>query len=233
MDSFELMANISDLLRGKDRGIWYEILSRTLKHEDPYTVRAPQVKILDVAWPENVEPENLVAHLQKKGCAIDEKIIAAFELEKRREHFRFLKTMHVHHRLVMIEFRPSAFGVEYDTCKRATFGIDATIGYQKVANTATKYGFIQPDLISALYFRNRFWDAHRYTEGTSYYVGCKPFLYAVGCSPIIPVLGYDRYRGWFLRAEEIVPDKSLNVDTATGQGEHFESTFVFVLPLQQ
>lgn len=229
MDSFELTTTISDLLRGKDRGVWHEILERTLKHEDPYTVRVPQVKIIDVVWPEDVEPENLIIHLQEKKCAVDEKLVAAFELEKKSEHFSFLKVMRIHHGQVMIQFDPSDFGVEYDTCKRAMFGIDATIGYQKVVDAALKYGFMQPDLTAALYLRNRFWDAHRYTEGTRYYIGCKPLVYEVDKLPVIPVLDYDRYRGWFLRAQEVAPDTPLNMDVASGQGEHFESTFVFVL----
>ena len=234
MDRFDLVATMADVLRGKDASVWHEILEKALRREDPYVVQVPQVSILDVNWREGIDPEDLITHLQsKKDMEIDEKIVAAFEREKKSESFRFLKTLRLHNGEVLIQFAPHAFGVEYDEYERDTFGANASIAYLKVVEAALKYGFKQPDLVSALYFRSRFLDAHRYTEGTNYYVACKPVLYADDKPPIIPVLDYDRYRGWAIRGCEVGPDTLLNMSFGTGQGEHFESTFVFVLPRQQ
>ncbi len=229
MNDFEMITKIGDLLRGKDSSVWCEILEKTLKHEDPYAIRVPQVPILDVNWREDVDPENLItALLAKPNMEIDEKIIAAFERIKRSSSFSFQKALRHHNGQVLVQFQPHAFGVEYDSYERDTFGANASISYPKVVEAALKYGFKQPDLISALYFRARFLDAHRYSEGTSYYVACKPLLYADDKPPIIPFLDYDRYRGWAIRGQEV--DTPLDMSHGTGQGEHFESTFVFMLP---
>ncbi|MES2006632.1 MAG: hypothetical protein V4436_00820 [Patescibacteria group bacterium] len=231
MERFELLTTVSDLLRGKDSSVWHEILEKAVQGEDPYLTRVPQVQVLEVNRSEGVDPENLIAHLQQKGeMEVDEKIIAAFEREKKTENFRIRKTLGLYNNgEVLIQFAPDMFGIEYNEYEPNGFGAKASVAYPKVVESAIKYGFKQPDLVSALYFRSRFLDAHRYTEGTSYYVACKPVLYADDQLPIIPVLDYDRYRGWAIRGCEVGGDTLLNMSFGTGQGEHFESTFVFAL----
>lgn len=230
MGNFDVMTAISDRLRGKDQGVWQEILKRVLKSKNPNNVSIPQAKIIDVVWPENIEPDNLITHLVGKGCVVDEKLVAAFEQEQKSDRFMLQKVLRPYRGQVMIQVDPAIFGIEYDTYQPSIFGINATISYQKVVDAAAELGFKQPDFTTALYFRNRFWDAHRYTEGTRYYIGCKPLVYDTSQLPVIPVLDYDRYQGWFLRAQEIAPDIPLNMNVVSGQGEHLESTFIFVLP---
>jgi len=149
-----------------------------------------------------------------------------------REDSKYLPRGVYHGMMMMIQFDPTHFGIEYDTYAKTSFGANATIDYEKVVNAAIKYGFRQPSLIDALYFRNNFWDAHQYTEGTRYYIGCRPIAYITTGEPvkIIPVLEYDRYSGWSLKAKEVCPDSKLDVSFGHGQGEHYGSTFVFSLP---
>lgn len=230
MANFDVMTAMSKRLLGKDHRAWQEMLERVLKNKDPNNISLLQAKIIDVVWPENIEPDNLITHLVGKGCVVDEKLVAAFEQEQKDERFKLQKVLRPYRGQVMIQFDPAIFGIEYDTYQPSTFGINATVSYQKVVEAAAEHGFRQPDFATALYFRNRFWDAHRYTEGTRYYMGCKPLVYDTSQPPVIPVLDYDRYQGWFLRAQEIAPDIPLNMNVVSGQGEHFESTFIFVLP---
>lgn len=233
MDRFELVTTMVDRLRGKDASVYHEILEKALNGHDPYTVRVPQVPILDVSWCDGVNPRDLIVRLQQnERMEVDEKIVAAFGREKNREDFpfSFYETFLQLHAQVMVQFDPHLFGIEYAQYERSDFGATASIHYERVVEAALKYGFKQPNLVSALYFRLRFLDAHRYTEGTRYYIACKPLVYADDKPPIIPVLDYDRYRGWSIRGQEV--DAPLNMSFGTGQGEHFESTFVFVLPRQ-
>lgn len=231
MDNFGLVSNVVELLRGKDASVWHEILERTLKGDDPYATRIPQVPILEVIRDDGITFENIMIHLQaKEKMEIDNKIITAFELEKKDEGFFIYESLRAYDGAVMIQFDPNSFGVEYVSSKSSGFGMDATVNYSKVVESALKHGFKHPSFASALYFRARFLDAHRYTEGTKYYIACMPIIYAEDKLPIIPVLEYDRYKGWSLGAQEIGPETVLDVSFGSGQGEHFSSTFVFALP---
>lgn len=224
MDDFTVLATVADLLRGKDRRIWIEILEHALRGEDPYAIRVPQVEILDVARSEGVKPADILGHLLSRGCKIDEPIMTAFDLER--------KAGHISHRLeseevVMIRFQPSSFGLQFDSYERTAFGGKACIDYQKVIDAALKYGFRKPTLLDALYFRNRYWEAHRYTEGTQFYIGCEPLQHDERAMPIIPALKYERYTGWYVKAR---PVGLLDMSFGAGQGESFDATFVFALP---
>lgn len=229
MDRFGLIATLTAHLQGKNQAAWQRKIEELLS-ADPHTFSLPPIKILEVLRFDGIAPEHILTHISEKaGSTVDPRLQRVFELEKKRLSFALLKAQ-VRNDWVMIQFDPTSFGVEYDSYEQNEFGFNAAISYQKVVNAAHRLGFHQPDFFSALYFRNQFWDAHKRTEGTRYYMGCQPLSYEDGKSPVIPVLEFDRYKGWSLLAEDVGPDKPLDMHLSAGQGEHHSSTFVFYIP---
>ncbi len=230
MNKFDLLAAITAHLQGTDQAIWQKKLEDLLAGE-PQKFSWPPVNVLEVLRFQGIPPDHILTHIWEQAkSTVDPKIVAVFENEKKLAVFA-LRRAGIQQEQVLVQFEPTLFGVEYRQHVPTEFGYEATIDYQKVVDAALKLGLRQPDFLTALYFRNQFWDAHKRSEGTRYCVGCRPLHYEEGKPPIIPVLEYDRYKGWFLLAQAIESDKPLEVSVASGQGEFCHTTFVFALPL--
>ncbi len=229
MDRFDLIATLTAHLQGRDQSAWQRKIEELLS-AGPHTFSLPPFKILEVLRFDGIAPEHILNRISKKAdSTVDPKFMKVFEIEKKRATFALAQAQ-MRNDLAMIQFEPTVFGVEYEWCVPNEFGYNAGINYQKVVDAAQRLGLLQPDFFTALYFRNQFWDAHKRTEGTRYYMGCQPLYYEAGQPPIIPALEYDRYKGWSLSAVPVESGKPLDMHVSAGQGEHHSSTFVFYIP---
>lgn len=233
MDAFEITATIVNLLKGKDAGVWHDVLERTIKNEDPYASRLSQLRIIEVLRTGDVDPKDLLDRLASLEVKVDEKIVTAFRkmesAPRESNPFFFARVARQHEGQVVVRFDPGEFGLVLDSYEECVFGFDATVGYDKVLEHAAKYGLRPMDFLGALYLRLRFLEAHKSTGGTRYYIGCKPVIYEDDEPPIIPALSYDPYAGWSLDAFEVGPESTLDIGVLSGQGEYHESTFLFYL----
>lgn len=233
MDAFELTAAVVGLLKGKDQGIWHDILERTIGGQDPYASRLSQLRVVEVLRTDDLDPKDLLDRLAALEVKVDERIVTAFRRmesgPRENNPLIFARVARQHEGQVVVRFDPGAFGLTLDSYEECMFGFNATVGYDKVLEHAEKYGLRPVDFLGALYLRLRFLGAHKSTGGTRYYIGCKPIVYDDGELPIIPALSYDPYTGWSLDAFEVGPESTLDIGVLSGQGEYHESTFLFYL----